>query len=121
MRLNHRRRRRRYAVPALALALAVSLAAVVPATAKGPVFYPHRCPERVEPATETRSQPWALCGNRQPASATGGGLSTTDAAILGGGVALLVLTIASGMLVATHRRDAHGGAPAAVGAAGGER
>jgi hypothetical protein len=121
MRLHHRRRRRRFAVLALALALAVSLAAVAPATAKGPVFYPHRCPERVQPATETQSQPWAVCGDRHAASATGGGLSETDAAILGGGVALLILTIAGRMLVSIHRREAHGGDPAAVGAAGGER
>jgi hypothetical protein len=121
MRLNHRRRRRRLAALALALALAVSLAAVASATAKGPAFYPHRCPERVQPATETHSQPWAPCGNRYVASATGGGLSTTDAAILGGGVAVLILTIAIGTLVATHRRGAHAGDPAEVGAAGGAR
>jgi hypothetical protein len=121
MRLHHRRKRRRFAVLALALALAGSLAAVAPATAKGPVFYPHRCPERVQPAAKTHSQPWAPCGNRHAASSTGGGLSTTDAAILGGGVAVLVLTIATGMLVATHRRQVHVGDPAAVGAAGGER
>ena len=121
MRLNHRRRRRDFAVLALALALAVSLAAVAPATAKGPVFYPQRCPERAELASETQSKPWAVCGDRHAASATGGGLSETDAAILGGGVTLLILTIASGKLVATHRRKAHGGDPAAVGAAGGER
>jgi hypothetical protein len=121
MRLNHRRRRRRFPLLALALVLAVSLAAVAPATAKGPVFYQHRCPERVELATETHSQPWAVCGKLHAASATGGGLSQTDAAISGGAVALLILTIASGMLVATHRRKGHGGDPAAVGAAGGER
>jgi hypothetical protein len=119
MRLKHRRRRRRFAI--LVLVLAVSLAAVAPATAKGPVFYSHRCPERVEPASETQSKPWAVCGDRHAASATGGGLSKTDAAILAGSVALLVLTIATGKLVATHRREAHGGGPAAVGAAGGER
>lgn len=115
MRLNHRRKRRRFAI--LVLALAVSLAAVAPATAKGPVFYPHRCPERVEPAGETQSKPWAVCGE----SATGGGLSKSDAAILASSVAFLVLAIATGKLVATHRREAHGGGPAAVGAAGGER
>jgi hypothetical protein len=121
MRLNHRRRRRRFAVLALALALAVSLAAVAPATAKGPIFFSHRCPERVEQASETQSQPWAVCGDRHAASATGGGLSKTDAAIVAGSVALLVLAIATGKLVATHRREAHGSGPAAVGAAGGER
>jgi hypothetical protein len=105
----------------LALALAVSLAAVTSATAKGPVFYPHRCPERLEPATETQSPPWAVCGNRHAASATGGGVSKTDAAILAGSVGLLVLTIATGKLVATHRREAHGGDHAAVGATRGER
>jgi hypothetical protein len=121
MRLNHRRRRRRFAVLALAVGLAVSLATVAPATANGPVFYPHRCPERVELASETQSKPWAVCGDRHAASATGGGLSKTGAAILAGSVALLILTIASGKLVATHRREAHGGDPATVGAAGGER
>lgn len=119
MRLNHRRRRRRFAV--LVLALAVSLAAVAPATAKGPVFNQHRCPERVEPATETHSQPWAACGNRHAASAASGGLSETEAAILGGGVALLILAIAGGMLVSTLRREVHGGDPAALGATGAER
>jgi hypothetical protein len=121
LRLHHRRRRRRFAVLALALALAVSLAAVAPATAKGPVFYSHRCPERVELATETHSQQWAVCGKLHATSATGGGLSKTDAAIFGGSVGLLVLTIATGKLVATHRREAHGGDPAAVGATRGER
>jgi hypothetical protein len=121
MRLNHRRRRRHFAVLALAPALAVSLAAIAPAMANGPVFYPHRCPERAELASETQSKPWAVCGDRHAASATGGGLSKTGAAIPAGGVALLILTIASGKLVATHRRKGHGGDPVAVGAAGGER
>ena len=93
MRLNHRRRRRRFAI--LVLALAVGLAAVAPATAKGPVFYPHRCPERVGLATETHSQPWAVCGKLHAASATGGGLADRRSDF-GGGAALLILTIASG-------------------------
>jgi hypothetical protein len=75
----------------------------------------------VDLATDTQSQRWAVCGNRQAASPAGGGLSQTDATMFAGAVALLILTIASGMLVATHRREAHGGDPVAVGAAGGER
>ena len=85
------------------------------------MFYPHRCPDRVQPGSEKQSKPWAVCGDPHAASATGGGLSKTGAAILAGSVALLVLTIVTGKLVATHRREAHRGGPAAVGAAGGER
>ena len=119
MRLKNRRRRRWLEV--LSLTLVLSLAAVVPATSKEPTSYPHRCPERVDLTTDTQPQPWGLCGNRHAASATGAGVGESDTAILGGGVTLLILTIASGTLVATHRRKARGGDPAAVGAAGGER
>ncbi len=116
MKLNPRRRR----MAALGLALAVSLAVVAPAAAKGPIF-PHRCPERVEVATQAQSYTWGVCGKEDTASAAGDGFSATDAAILAGSVSLLVMVIAGGMLVTTHRREAHGGQPAAVGRAGVDR
>ena len=108
MRLNHRRRRHRLAI--LGLGLAVSLAVAAPAAAKAPLF-PHRCPERVDQAAETQPYQRGVCGKADTASAAGSGLSDRNAAILAGSVALLVLAIAAGMLVATHRRDAHRARP----------
>ena len=121
MRLNHRRRRRRFAVLAWRWRWPSASPRLLRQRRRAPCSTRIGAPSVWSSATETQSQPWAVCGNRHAASATGGGLSETDAAIFGGGVALLILTIASGMLVATHRREAHGGDPAAVGAAGGER
>lgn len=80
----------------LALAFMVFTA---PAAAKGPMFLPHGCPPaaaNVPVSQQTR----ALCERRQAASVRPG-LNGVDAAV----VLVIVLTIAGGMLVATHRRN----------------
>lgn len=83
----------------LALAFMVLTA---PAAAKGPVFVPPGCPPAAADATAPQ-QIRARCERLQAASDRPG-LNAVDAGV----VAVIVLTIAGGMLVATHRRnDAH--------------
>lgn len=87
------RARYRWRLAPLALAVALTLAVAAPAAAKGPVFYPYTC----SPAPcEHR----AAVGDRQ-------GVDGRDAGIVAGSVAVLVLIMAGGMLLATHRRDVH--------------
>ena len=86
----------RGAVALLMLALAF-IVFTVPAAAKGPVFVRQACPP------DAPAQSGTACERNRAASDTSG-LSGADAGV----VAVIVLTIAGGMLVATHRRnDAH--------------
>jgi hypothetical protein len=109
------RSRRRWGVAVLAATLALAVVAA-PAVATGPLLDPVGCPttaarapmpDHVRAACERRWAARQTTGNR-------GGFDGSDAGIIAGGVALLVLMMAGGMLVATHRRDAQEGRPAAV-------
>lgn len=91
---NKAQSRRRWGLLPVALALAFMVLAV-PAAAKGPVFYPHGC------------SPTAKCEHRA-AVGDSKGLDGRSAGIVAGSVAVVVLMMAGGMLVATHRKDAHG-------------
>jgi hypothetical protein len=96
--------RRRWALLPLTLAL-VFMVVAVPAAAKGPVFNA-ACPPsagKVPVTTQNR----ALC-QRSAAATDGKGMNGADAGILAGSVAVLVLLMAGGLLVATRRRDAQG-------------
>ena len=119
MKLDLRRRRRRRWT-ALGLAFAVSLAVVAPATAKSPAFYPQACTDGAATTTEAQPSPLAVCKEGQTAFPSGGNLDGADAALLAGGVTLLVLAIGAGLLVSTHRRDAPEGRAGPVGVAEGE-
>ena len=105
--------RRRWGLIPLALVLALTLAVVaVPASAKGPVFIPDGCaPVTERGAGSDRLR--ALCESRGAASDRQG-VDGADAGIVAGSVALVVLMMAGGMLVATHRRDAEQSRPAAL-------
>ena len=89
--------------------LTVTLAVLAPpGAAKAPVFPPVGCPQGevsawapVKAACERGSAAKQTTGDRN-----GSGMS--DGAILAGSLAIVVLTIAGGLLVATHRRDAQG-------------
>ena len=86
--------RRRWGLLPVALAL-VFMVLAVPAAAKAPVFNPHRC------------SPTGKCEYRA-AVGESKGLDGRSAGIVAGSVAVVVLMMAGGMLVATHRKDARG-------------
>lgn len=88
--------RSRCALLLLALAFMVF---TPPAAAKGPMFLPHGCPPAAASAPVSQ-QTRALCERRQAASDRPG-FNGVDAGV----VAVIVLMIAGGMLVATHRRN----------------
>jgi hypothetical protein len=81
------------------------LVLAAPAAAKGPVFNQFGCNPTVgkgsaPPAPHIR----ALCQRRQ-ATSDRHGFNGAAAGIVAGSVGVLVLMMAGGMLVATHRRD----------------
>ena len=120
MRLDLRRRRRRRRLTALGLAFAVSLAVAAPATAKAPAVHPHACIEHADTTAEAQPSPLTGCDEGQTAVSTSGNVDLTDAATLAAGVSLLFVTIAAGVLVSTHLREAPGHRPGPVGVAGSE-
>ena len=120
MRLDLRRRRRRRRLAALGLAFAVSLAVAAPATAKAPAVHPYACIEHADTTAQAQPSPLAACDEGQTAVSTSGNLDFTDAATAAAGVSLLFVTLATGVLVSTHRREAPGRLPGRVGVAGSE-
>ena len=106
--------RRRWELIPLAVALTLTLAIVaLPASAKGPAFVPYT---GCTPATEDGVGKAPLHAPCQSGEAVTGrqGSDGAGADILAGTVAVLVLVIAGGMLVATHRRDPPGRRRAAL-------
>jgi hypothetical protein len=95
--------RRTWGLLPLVLALMVL---AVPAAAKGPVFNQPVCPPTVGKASAPpRPNLRPPCARRSVAGDRRS-LNGADAGVLAGGIAVLVLVIAGGMLVVTHRRDA---------------
>jgi hypothetical protein len=105
------RRRRRFVQVALAATLVVALAA--PAAAKGPVLYPSACAPVAREGVKASPRIQELC-ELTPA-ADGQGFSAAEAGVVAGSVAVLVLMMAAGRLVATHRRDAPAARPTVLG------
>jgi hypothetical protein len=99
-----KRRGRAERVLPLALVLVLMVFAV-PAAAKGPALYPSQCAPVVREDIKASPRIQTLCERRQTV-ADRRGVDRTDAGILAGSVALVVLLMAGGMLVAIHRRDA---------------
>jgi hypothetical protein len=110
--MSHRTHCGRWGLVPLALALAAVVVAS-PAAARGPVLYPSQCAPVAQPEIKASPRVQALC-ERGGEDGDHQGLSGQDAGIVAGGVGLLVLAMAGGMLVATHRRDAQAPRPAAL-------
>ena len=104
-------RMRRWRLVPLAIALTLAVVAAAPAAAKGPVFYPYACGPGASQAGKAPADLRTQC-EQHPTARNGQGLSGGEAGIAAGIVGVLVLMIAGGMLVATHRRDAPGRRPA---------
>lgn len=106
--------KRRWELIPVAVALTLTLAVVaLPASAKGPAFVPYT---GCSPATEVGTGRDRLHAPCQSGEAVTGrqGSDGAGADIFAGAVAVVVLVIAGGMLVATHRRDAPGRRRAAL-------
>jgi hypothetical protein len=105
--------RRRWRLVSLALALTLVVALAAPAAAKGPVIYPSACAPVARESVKASPRVQELC--ERHAVADGQGFTAGEARIVAGSVAVLVLMMAAGMLVATHRRDAPAARPTALG------
>jgi hypothetical protein len=110
---------RRWVLAVAALAVTMAFVAAAPAAAKGPVVDPIGCPQ-------SGSGAWApvrTACERGPAAhnRTAGERNSSDTsagAIFAGSLVVVMLAIAGGLLVATHRRDAQGRHATALSGAG---
>jgi hypothetical protein len=110
-----RSKRRGRAERLLPLALALMLMVVaVPAAAKGPALYPlSKCAPVVREDIKASPRIQALC-ERSQARGDRKGLDGTDAGLVAGSMAVVMLLTAGGLLVAVHRRDTDRARPAAL-------
>jgi hypothetical protein len=104
-------KRHTWGIVPLALALTLMIVLAAPAAARGPVLYSPVCGPVVREDIKASPRVRALC-ERRAAAGESQSVTGKEAGIIAGGVAVLVLMIAGGMLGATHRRDAHVSRPA---------